>query len=207
MIKLIVFDCDGVMFDSREANQQYYNELLSHFGHPPMDEDELQYVHMHKVADSINHIFRHYPSDSFETIDRIRKEIGYDRFLPLMTMEEDLVEFLEATKDTYHLAISTNRSNTMVPLLKSFNLGSYFGKVMTAENARRPKPAPDALEEILDHYSCSAAETLFIGDSTVDREHSKACGVPLIAFKNETLAAEYHVSCFMEILALPPFQK
>ena len=61
MLKLIVFDCDGVMFDSRYANQQFYNRLLTQFNHPPMDEGELEYVHMHNVTDSVNHIFRNYP--------------------------------------------------------------------------------------------------------------------------------------------------
>ena len=207
MLKLIVFDCDGVMFDSRQANQEYYNYLLGHFNHPPMNNDELDYVHMHNVLDSLKHIFRHYPSENIDEIDKVRQETGYSRFLPFMKMEEDLVEFLEATQKHYHLAISTNRSNTMIPLLQTFKLEKYFGKVMTAENARRPKPAPDALEEILQHYNCSATETIFIGDSIIDREHTKACNVPLIAFKNDTLPAEFHVLNFMDILLLAPFQK
>lgn len=207
MLKLIVFDCDGVMFDSRLANQEYYNHLLNHFNHPPMNDGELDYVHMHNVLDSIKHIFRHYPSNDFEEIDKVRKETGYSRFLPFMKIEDDLVEFLEETRESYHLAISTNRSNTMVPLLQTFKIEKYFSKVMTAENARRPKPAPDALEEILEHYNCSAAETIFIGDSIIDREHTQACNVPLIAFKNNALPAEFHVSNFMEILSLAPFQE
>ena len=41
MLKLVVFDCDGVMFSSREANRAYYNDLLRAFSCPPMDEAEL----------------------------------------------------------------------------------------------------------------------------------------------------------------------
>ncbi len=207
MLKLIVFDCDGVMFDSRLANQKYYNHLLKHFGHSPMDSSELEYVHMHNVADSIRYIFRHYPKANHHEIDQFRLELGYTRFLPFMKMEEDLVDFLETTQNKYHLAISTNRSDTMMPLLHTFKLVKYFGKVMTSENARRPKPAPDALEEILEHYSCIAAETIYIGDSIIDREHTAACDVPLIAFKNPALSAEFHVSSFTEILSLPPFKE
>ena len=58
MLKLIVFDCDGVMFDSKNANRTYYNFLLNHFGLPEMNEEELDFVHMSSVADSIQHIFR-----------------------------------------------------------------------------------------------------------------------------------------------------
>lgn len=206
MLKLIVFDCDGVMFDSRMANQAFYNHLLDHFNHPPMSGDELEYVHMHNVSHSISHIFRHYPDANFEKIDELREQTGYTPFLPYMKMEGDLVEFLELIKPRYHLAISTNRSNTMVPLLKSYNIENYFGKVMTSANAKRAKPAPDGLIEILDFYGCTSSETIFIGDSIIDRQHTHACNVSLIAFKNPSLPAEFHVSSFLEILDLPPFQ-
>ena len=36
-LKLVIFDCDGVMFDSKNANRVYYNHMLEKFGHPPMD--------------------------------------------------------------------------------------------------------------------------------------------------------------------------
>lgn len=205
MLKLIVFDCDGVLFDSRQANQEYYNHLLRHFNHPPMDEAELEFVHMHSAADSVSHIFRHYSEHNFDEIDAYRRKLGYDRFLPYMKMEEDLTAFLDRVKNTHHLAISTNRGNTMMPLLKMYTLEKYFTKVVTSETAQRPKPAPEGLVEIMAHFNCTAEETIFIGDSILDRQHSAACNVPLIAFKNEQLDAEYHVSSFMDILTLPPF--
>lgn len=207
MIKLIVFDCDGVMFDSRKANQEYYNQLLSHFGYPPMDEDELEYVHMHNAPDSVRHIFRNHTKESFTAIEEYRHQLGYEPFLRYMHMEDDLIDFLEVVKNDYHLAISTNRSNTMVPLLQQFKLDGYYSKVVTSESAKRPKPAPDGLLEIMTHFDCSASETIFIGDSIIDRQHSSACGVALIAFKNKNLPAEHHVSSFMEILTLPQFER
>ncbi len=205
MLKLIVFDCDGVLFDSRDANKEYYNHLLHHFNHPSMTDEELDYVHMHSAPDSVRHIFRHYFENCFTEIDNYRKALGYERFLPFMKMEEDLVDFLGQVQETYHLAISTNRGNTMMPLLQMFELETYFGKVVTSETAKRPKPAPDGLLEIMTHFQCSAEETIFIGDSVIDKEHAAACNVPLIAFKNPQMSAQFHVNSFMELLNLPPF--
>lgn len=206
MLKLIVFDCDGVLFDSKKANCMYYNHLLTHFGLAPMSENEEDYVHMSSVADSVQHIFRQYASPTLEEVHAFRQGCEYTPFLQYMEMEEDLVEFLEITSKNYHLAISTNRTNTMLPLLKSYKLEGYFGKVVTAATAKRPKPAPDGLLEILDYYNCEAEETVFIGDSVVDEEHAQSCKVPLIAFKSPSLQAAYHVKSFSEILQLAPFQ-
>jgi len=205
-LKLVVFDCDGVMFDSKFANQTYYNHLLQHFKYPVMDEKELEFVHMHNVAESVRHIFRHYPEQNLNDVEKLREETGYAPFLKYMKMEDDLIQFLDICAPRYQFAISTNRTNTMEPILEIFNLRNYFTKVMTAENAIRPKPAPDALLEILDFYNCHADEAIYIGDSIIDYEHAAGCGVRLIAFKNENLPAEYHVSSFLEILQLEPFQ-
>ncbi len=206
-LKLVIFDCDGVMFDSKFANQTYYNHLLQHFDYPKMDEEEVEYVHIHNVMESTRHIFRHYPDQSLADVDTFRQETGYASFLQYMKMEKDLIPFLDICKQQYQLAVSTNRTNTMEPILDIFKLGDYFTKVMTAENAKRPKPAPDALLEILEHCNCEVGEAIYIGDSIIDRQHSDGCGMRLIAFRNKELAAEYHVTSFLEILDLPPFQE
>jgi len=206
-LKLVIFDCDGVMFDSKFANKTYYNHLLQHFHYPPMDEEELEFVHIHNVMKSTSHIFRHYPDQDLDEVERYRRKTSYVPFLKYMKIEKDLVRFLDICKPRYQLAVSTSRTNTMEPILAIFKLHDYFTKVMTTENARRPKPAPDALLEILEHCNCQAAEAIYIGDSIIDREHSAACDMRLIAFKNKNLAAEYHVNSFMDILELPPFLK
>jgi HAD superfamily hydrolase (TIGR01509 family) len=207
MLKLIVFDCDGVMFDSREANIAYYNDLLAAFGFPAMRDDELEFVHMQSVTNSVKHIFRHYPEQDINEVFRRRETLTYTPYLHYMKIEPDLVDFLNFIQARYRLAISTNRTTTMRPLLKQYQLDSYFEKVVTASDVQNPKPAPDALREILSFFDCRASETIYIGDSIVDRQHTKACGVPLIAFKNRDLDAEYHVESFTEVLQLKPFRE
>ena len=120
MLKLIIFDCDGVMFDSKFANRQYYNQLLAHFNRPEMTTDEIEHVHIHNVTDSTRHIFRSYPDQDMTAVDAYRKTLDYTPFLNHMRMEPDLIEFLETTKPRYQLAISTNRTNTMIPILEIF---------------------------------------------------------------------------------------
>lgn len=204
MLKLIVFDCDGVLFDSKESNRQFYNHLLQNFHRAPMTEEECDFVHIHNTHDAIAHIFRHYPDQDMQEVERFRLSCNYTPFLQQLKMEEDLLHFLNAVHPRYHLAISTNRTNTIEPLLQFFQIRHYFGKIMTAQNARRPKPAPDALEEILAFYHCAPEEGIYIGDSIIDKEHANSCSVAFIAFKNQDLEADYHVSSFLEILSLPP---
>lgn len=205
MLKLIIFDCDGVLFDSREANRAYYDHLLARFNCPPMDEAELDYVHAHNVTDSVNHIFRNHPRVKGEAVDRYRTELDYRPFLQYMIMEPDLPEFLRLIRPRYRTAISTNRTTTMPLILDIFQLRPWFDQVVTALDVPRPKPAPDGLHLILDTFGLRPDEAIYIGDSQVDREHTRSLEVELIAFKNPSLDAEYHVDSFMAIPSLPPF--
>jgi len=205
-LKLVIFDCDGVMFDSMEANRLYYNQLLENFNRRPMDQDELEYVHTHNVLDAVRYIFRHYPPAETDYAHEYRKELNYTEFIRHMIIEPDLKEFLTLLKPDYYTAISTNRTTTMPTLLEMFDIASYFDKVVTAFDVARPKPHPEALTVILNHFDLTVDEAIFIGDSMVDKEHADGLGMRLIAFKNPTLPADYHVSSFMEIARLPLFQ-
>ncbi|NTV13670.1 MAG: HAD family hydrolase [Desulfobulbaceae bacterium] len=201
-LKLVVFDCDGVMFDSKGANLHFYNQIRTHFGHPVMDEEELEYVHIHHVINSVNHIMRHWPED-LAAAHAYRQSLDYQDFIRHMTIEPDLVEFLELISPSCRTAISTNRTTTMALLLDLFHLRRYFELVVTAQDVAEPKPHPEALHKILSHFDLRAEEGIFIGDSVVDAAHAKAGGMRLIAFKNPALPADYHVNSFMEITKLP----
>ncbi len=203
-LKLVIFDCDGVMFDSKQANRQFYNSLLAEFSHPPMDDVELEYVHMHNVINSVRYIFRNYPDDR-EKADVYRLSLDYVPFLKYMTMEPDLIDFLEFLQPRQQTAISTNRTTTMEIILDIFKLRPYFEMVMTPMNLQNPKPHPEALERILAHYSCDIAEAIYIGDSIIDQEHAANIGMRFIAFRNPKLQADYYVDRFTEIKALPIF--
>ncbi len=203
MIRLIVLDCDGVMFDSKRSNVRYYNDALGIFGYPPMTEEEETYSHMATVDDALTHIFRNYPEELQQIKEVIATELTYNDYARYIRMEPDLPDFLARAVPQYKMAISTNRGNTMLPLLERYNLSHYFLKVMTSLTAKRPKPAPDGLQEILDALQCKPEETLFVGDSVLDKMQAAACGVELVAFKNRALHAEYHVDSFMEIFSLP----
>lgn len=205
MLKLVVFDCDGVMFDSRETNRVYYNHLLEHFSCPLMDAEELEYVHIHNVADSIRHIFRKHSQVSIAAVNEYARSLDYSPYIQHMSMAPDLKEFLQRITPCCHRAISTNRTNSMDMILDIFELREHFEIVMTAANSPKPKPAPDALHVILEYFDLHVEEAIFIGDSTVDCDHCAAAGMDLIAFSNPALEARWHVNSFMEILQLPPF--
>lgn len=203
-LKLVVLDCDGVMFDSREANRAYYGHLRARFGRPPLTEQEVWFVHAHPAPEAVPFIFRSWPRD-IERVNAYRATLDYAPFLRQMAIEPDLLEFLAAVRPPLLTAISTNRTSTMAAVLDTFCLRPHFDLVVTALDVERPKPHAEALLKILARLGVRAAEGIFVGDTQVDVDHAAAVGMPLIAFRSPQLQAAYHVASFREALALPPF--
>ncbi len=56
-IRCVIYDCDGVLFDSFEANTKLYNDLCAMVGRGPLKQEEMDYVHTHTVFEAIRFIF------------------------------------------------------------------------------------------------------------------------------------------------------
>lgn len=196
----VIFDCDGVMFDSRQANINFYNHLLSHFALPPMTEDEEHYVHMHTADEAVRHIFKGTPY--IEQAQDYRMEVDYSPFIRDMVMENGLKELLTLLKPNFGLAVATNRSNTIERVLEWSGLHAFFDIVVSSLDVDRPKPHPESLFKIFDFFEISPKDCLYVGDSWVDYQTAKAGGVAFVAYKNGDLDADYHVNSMMEIVSI-----
>lgn len=196
-IKVVAFDCDGVMFDTTKANKAYYNEILQHFGRPTLTPDQFAYCHSHTADQSIERLFS--DAKSFREAQNYRKSMSYIPFLKYMVLEPYLKPLLEKLRPRYKTAIATNRSNTMDRVLSEHGLEEYFDLVVSSNDVDRPKPYPDPLIKILEHFEIDAYNALYVGDSELDEIAAKAAGVPFVAYQNRSLSANFHIKSLKEI--------
>ena len=199
-IKVIAFDCDGVMFDSSEANKAYYNHLLERFNLPAMTPEQFAYVHMHTVDESLTHLFQ--DEATRDAAHVYRKQLGYTPFLKFMQMEPGLVTLLETLRPRYKTAVATNRTDTMARVLTDNRIDHLFDVVICALDVQFPKPHPDALNKVAEHFAVLPDEVMYVGDSEVDEMAAKAAGMPFVAYRNPGLAAEHHIQHLSEITGL-----
>ena len=198
--RVVAFDCDGVLFDTEQANRVYYSNILQHFGRPAVTEEQFAFVHMHTVFESLAYLF---PDEkTLAAVHVFRKTMDYQQYLGYLTVEPHLVSLLEKLKPQFKTAIATNRTDTMNRLLAKFDLDGYFDLVVTASDVERPKPHPDALIKISDHFQISSNQVIYIGDSQLDELAAKAAGMPLVAYRNPELSAAYHVNHLNELEGL-----
>jgi len=196
-ISAVIFDCDGVMFDSRQANINYYNHILAHFGLPNMTEEEVAFVHMNTADESVRHIFRGTPYT--EQAQKYKLHVDYTPFIKDMIIDPGLKDLLRSLKPHFGLAVATNRSTTIGKVLEWNGLDQYFDIVVSSLDVKNPKPHPEPLIKILDFFGIEPLESLYVGDSSIDFQTARAAGVIFVSFRNRELEADYHLDSLMDI--------
>jgi len=196
-VKLVAFDCDGVLFDTEAANRIYYSHILQHLGRPPVTEEQFTFVHMHTVAESMAYLFP--DGGDLATAHTYRKSMDYQQYLKHLRVEPHLVGLLEKLRPRLKTAIATNRTDTMGKLLAEFKLDGYFDLVVTSSDVKRPKPQPDVLHKILDYFDLAPHQALYVGDSQLDEQAARAACIPLVAYRNRSLSSDYHIDTLKEL--------
>jgi phosphoglycolate phosphatase-like HAD superfamily hydrolase len=195
---LAIFDCDGVLLDSREANRAYYNAILEEFGRGLMNDKELTFVHMHTAEKSVKYLFRDDLSDQKEALV-YAQTLDYTRFLDCLIMEPGVGDAIEAIRPPMLTAVSTNRSTTMSRVVKIFGMDKWFDIIVCALDVNNPKPDPEGVFKILETLGVGKDRAIYIGDSVVDEMVAYRAEIPLIAYKNRDLKAMFHVEHFDHI--------
>ncbi|MEH0018897.1 MAG: HAD-IA family hydrolase [Desulfobacter sp.] len=197
-LKAVVFDCDGVMFDTALANRKFYDEILAAFDKPSMTQKQFHNVHMMTVKAAIEYLFP--DVDDYSPIYEIIKSIRYAKFTPYMKREKGLKKLLAALKENGLIrGIATNRTNTMESVLIDNDMTTLFEIVVTAADVDHPKPAPDQLHKIMAEFNLSPEEIIFVGDSEYDQRAAQAAGTWFIAFRQPNLDAHFHAVSMAEV--------
>jgi phosphoglycolate phosphatase len=196
-IKIVAFDCDGVMFDTTESNTAYYNQILAHFNRPTLTAEQFAYCHSHTADQAIANLFP--DEEGFRAAQAYRKQMSYLPFLKYMEMEPYLKPLIQKLRPRYKTAIATNRSDTMDRVISEHGLEGHFDLVVCSHDVDHPKPHPDQLVKIIEHFGLAPYNSLYVGDSELDEIAAKAAGVHFMAYKNRSLSADFHIQSLKQV--------
>ena len=201
-IRCVIYDCDGVLFDSLEANGRLYSDVCSMIGRPPLSEEELRYVHSHTVFEAIHFISQENADLEKKALQEL-KQIDLRNYVAYLKMEPHLLQALSRLKERgISRAINTNRTTSMKFIMEDFSLWSYFEMVVTALDVANPKPHPESVEKIIQAFRLKKEEVVFVGDSEVDQQAAKSSGVQFVAYKNRAIADGLFIEDHLDLLKI-----
>ena len=199
-LKAVIFDCDGVMFNTNRANEAYYNQILQHFARPLLTPEQFKYCHMHTGDEAMRYLFD--GTGLAAAAQTYRLQMGYSEFIQLMEIEPHLLALLKSLRPSIKTAVGTNRADTMEEVMRVHGLNDVFDLVVTSRDVPTPKPAPDILNHILAHFGLAPGQALYIGDSVVDEKAAAAAGIPFVAYGDPNLQADWHIESLDQMRTL-----
>ena len=179
LISCMIFDLDGVLFFTEEANKHAYMRAFNE-ENIPFDEKKFQDVSEHHYTTFLRVLC---PSITDEEIIRIRmlKANYYKEEVSRVRENEILLGFIRSFKNTVKICLATSASRTNMDfLLKHFGVDRLFDYVVCGDDIGSPKPDPECLIRCMEKFQLSPEECLVFEDSEIGIQTALNAGMPCL---------------------------
>lgn len=174
-MRLLIFDLDGTLIDSRMDLIQSINAMLRYFDKPELPGDLIATY----VGDGAPALVRRAlgdPADEQFVAKALEYFLGYYRIHKLdhTVVYEGIPQMLAALASPRNglqrkMAILSNKPvNPSRDITQALGLGDYFVRIYGGNSFATKKPDPEGALKILEETGSKAEETIIIGDSAND---------------------------------------
>jgi HAD superfamily hydrolase (TIGR01509 family) len=198
MTKLIIFDLDGVLVDTKMIHYYSLNMALQTFDYPSIGLNE--------------HLARF---DGKSTKDKLKTLVNEDRINPELVQEieeekkgftrialdnnivynQNLVNLFYTLKENgFKIAVASNAiRETVVICLLNLGVMRYVDYFQSNEDVQYKKPHPQMYWNCMTMFGAYPKDTYIVEDSAVGRQGALASGANLIAVNNHTEVTEENI--------------
>ena len=178
----IIFDLDGTLLNTLDDLVDSVNYVMTYLGFPEKSRREVrnyvgngmrrlmelslpQNVDPHQIEQAFS-IYRDYYTEHCRV-----KTKPYGGILELLGTLK---------KSGYKMAIVSNKNDAAVRALRDIYFSEYIETAIGEKENIRKKPAPDTVLQALKELNSSKGETLYIGDSEVDKQTADNAGMQCV---------------------------
>lgn len=188
IIDAVIFDMDGVIIDSEPLHKKLNDELLAEYGVKMGKEEQLSFIGTTSYYEWKT-IKRRYNLPNF-----LEELVKRDRDLYLTNLKrnkdikpiegvDELIKFLYS-KNLKLAVASSSPINVIEIVIKRFKLEEYFCQLVTGDDVKNSKPAPDIFLRAAKLLDVRPDHCIVVEDSKNGVEASKKAGMYCMAFKN-----------------------
>lgn len=173
-IKLLIFDLDGTIIDSRLDLVHSVNAMLRHFKRPELPDDVVASY----VGDGAPMLVRRAlgdPKDDSFVKEALEYFLGYYRVHKLDYthvydgMKETLASLRQTNGVHRQMAVLSNKPvNPSRAIVEALGLGEFFVHVYGGNSFPTKKPDPQGARTLLEQTKTRPEEAMIVGDSSND---------------------------------------
>lgn len=197
MIKVVIFDFDGTMFDTAPEIYKAVNATLKE-----LHLQELSFAEVTQcIGQGLLHLIKSLnlklDMNNPKEVEHITKTFRqhYDQTLLESKPYPGLVEFLNSTP--HRVAVASNKDEKYLKRTLSGNPWNNFPwlAINGGNTFKTKKPEPEIIEDILRKADCAPKEAVIVGDGTPDIQVAGHTGI-------HSIAVSYGYSPVDELVAL-----
>jgi HAD superfamily hydrolase (TIGR01509 family) len=205
MKKLIIFDLDGVLVDSKNIHFEALNYALKAL-HPvyeiTKEEQENIYEGLPTKA-KLNLLNKNkgLPEDKFDAVWRMKQDIT-STMLSNVSKDITLINLIKKIKDNnINVAVASNSiKSTITKCLNGLGILNLIDYVVSNEDVSNPKPHPEMYWKTMSYFGSIAEDTVIFEDSIVGKLAAKDSGAKLIEIENRNDLNEEKINNAVKLL-------
>lgn len=179
MKKLIFYDLDGTLVDTRDDIAQSVNHMLRQLGKPPLPIPAVTSYVGKGLKNLIANCLQENESGNgiLERAVEIYHTHYTEHLLDQSRLYPGVLETLTYFKNRKQAVVTNKPSPYSIRILEGLGVADYFIDMIAGENEYPRKPDPAGMKALLEKNNVSPEEALLIGDSCVDVQTGRNAGV------------------------------
>jgi phosphoglycolate phosphatase len=181
-LKLIIFDLDGTLVDSRADIMDALNYAISPYNVEPVSLDETMTLVGEGATRLIGKLLEKRKISLDLSLLVARFESYYSEHPVSHTAPYPGVPETLRYLHNYRKAVISNKFRSIaMKVLEGLRLSQYFEEVAGVDTFSERKPSPVPILRILDLFEVRPEETIVVGDSIYDIQAGRAAGTRTVA--------------------------
>lgn len=210
-IKGIIFDLDGTMVDSMWMWRQIDNEFMAAHGLDMTDELEEAIEGM-SFRETAEYFVCTYPlKETADELMDIWVDMAIHKYRYEVPLKPGMAEFLpEMKRRGIRMGIATSNARILLDAVaQAHGLYEYMDAILTANEVKRGKPAPDVFLAVADKLDLEPADCLVFEDISQGIRAGLAAGMKVCAVSDEYSRAQeaqkralahYYIDSYAQVL-------
>jgi phosphoglycolate phosphatase len=172
--RLVVFDLDGTLIDSRRDLAESANQLIQELGGRTLSEDAIGQMVGEGAALLVRRALQAAGIGKVEAALPRFLEIYDTRLLNHTTVYPGVREAIVAAREAARVTVLTNKPERPTNrILEALGLRELFDEVVGGDGAYPRKPDPKGLWAMMASAEATPRQTLLVGDSAIDHETAR----------------------------------
>lgn len=170
MIKLVIFDLDGVLVDIKKIHFESLNQALREVGEEfvILESEHISLYDGLKTSQKLSMLtqYKGLPENFHYSIWENKQKYTIEHLQKIEVNEKILYLIKKLSDNKYKIACCSNSiKKTILTVLKKLQIINYFDFVLSNEDVKNSKPHPEMYWKAISEAECLSEETLIIEDS------------------------------------------